>query len=181
MNDDNFEGGGNWNYPPEGNPHDNNSPYGDPFEPNGGRPPYQRPPYQQPPYQPPVQPSIPTKGKGFAIAAFALAVAAFIFFLSGVYVLIELGAAELLADELSNSTTLYYVEDAEVLKLSAKVLFVMSIIPALVSIVLVIFAYDRHYQNVRNGVRAKFVLVFAIIATVLAAVSLLISLILVFK
>lgn len=174
MNDNNFENGGNWNYPPEGNPQNNNSPYGDPFDSQGD---------YRPPYQPPVQPSQPTKGKGFAIAAFALAIAAFIFFLAGVYELIELGTAELLADEWTNSSTIYYVdpEYAEVLKIASKVLFVMSIIPALVSIVLVIFAYDRHFQNVRNGVRAKYVLVFSIIATVLAVVSLLISLILVFK
>ena len=166
----NFENGGNWNYPPDGN-QQNNSPYGDPFGYQGDNRP-------QPPYRPPVQ---PTKGKGFAIAAFVLAVVSFIFFLSGVYELIALGAAETLADSLTDSSTIYYVENADVLKVAAKVLFVMSIIPAAVSIILAIFAYDRHFQNVKNGVQAKYVLVFAIIATVLSVISLLISLILAFK
>ena len=167
MNNNNFENGENWNYPPDGG---NNSPYDDPFGfSNGDRPPY-----------PPVHRELPAKGKGFAITAFVLAIVAFIFFLSGVYVLIQLGAAEILADEWSNSDIYYYVDPdaAEVLKISAKLLFIMSMIVAVVSIVLVIFAYDRHFQNVRNGVRAKYVLVFAILATVFANISLFISIIL---
>ncbi len=174
-------------------PYQSNGPqYGAPYQsaPNYGAPqqPYHNAPYGAPqytpqqPYQsaPPAAPSqvrAPIKGKPFAIVAFVFGIIAFIFFMSAVSTDVELELAQELADRMTEASTdyYYYVENVDVLKMTIIVCCVFSIIAALVSDILVIFAYLGHAKNVKNGNPAKFVLVFAIIATVLANIALISS------
>lgn len=147
---------------------------------------WQQPQWQQPynqsqwqqPYGMPANNSVQIKGKAFAIAAFILAVVAGIFALSALSLKLELLADLAYAESLSNSSVEYYVVNAGVIQLAVDICAVMSMIPAIVSGVLVIFAYRGNAQNVKNGVNAKFVLVFAILATVFASLSIIVSMIL---
>lgn len=136
---------------------------------------WQQPYVQQPQSQP--APTAPTKGKPFAIIAFVFAMVAMVAFSTATLLVFEVEAAQAFADMNSNSSVHYYVVNAEEVLAMAGFFSIVSIIFALVSDILVIFAYIGHAQNVKNGVRAKYILVFAIIATVVANLSLFISLI----
>lgn len=116
-------------------------------------------PYPKLPSKPPVQ------GRKYAIVAFVFAIMAFQMLMS----------IFSLRNQLWELFSQIYPD--EILRMSLSVLAVFSILYALVSDGFVIPAYIGHSRNVRNDVRSKLVIVFAIIATVLANLSLLISLI----
>lgn len=70
--------------------------------------------------------------------------------------------------QMSNSQIQYYITNLDELYAAFKAFCVISILAAVVSDVMSVLAYVGHANNVKNGVRAKIVLVFAIVATVLA-------------
>ena len=164
-----------------------NSPYEDPFSElssNNGQPqpPYGQQPYNQQPYygqQQFTQHAVGArvKGKPFAIVAFVLAVAAMVCLFSALSTEIELAAEELYAELNSTSTIEYYVENADILIAVSKVFTVFASILAISSDVLVVFAYIGHFKNVRSGNRARYILVFSVLATVLANLTLFLCLI----
>lgn len=111
------------------------------------------------------------KGKKFAIGAFVLAIVAFffVFFAQGW----DEGIKEQqeLLNEMSSASSeyYYYIENLEDLLIAFKAFCVISIVAAAVSDILVVFAYIGHAQNLKRGItQVKYILVFAIIATVLA-------------
>lgn len=128
--------------------------------------------YQQP-YGHPSRVEI--SGKKPAIIAFIFAMVAFVFLGSAFLLATELAALEAYAESMTNASTYYYVANADIIEMSVAVSAVIAIMAAITSDILVIFAYVGHAKNVRNNVKAKFVLVFAIIATVVANLSLFIS------
>ena len=125
----------------------------------------------------PAQAPQQVKGKPFAIVAFVFGLLALLFLASAFFTKIELDTALRLAHDMSNSTTQYTILNEDILRLTIKVLLVMSIIAAAVSDALVAGAYVGHSKNVKNGNPVKFVLVFAVVATVAANLGLIISLI----
>ena len=148
-----------------------NNPFGgDPGDPFGGQP------QNVPPYSQPAPNPAPVKGKTFAILAFVFAMVAFVFFLTAAALKVELASLEALAESMTNSTTYYYVENADQVKAMIRVVAIISILFAPVSDILVVFAYIGHSQNVKNGNPVKFIKIFAILATVFANLSLVVSL-----
>ena len=161
--------------PPEGQPQNsgsiegqpqNTSPspkiYGTPYEPPRGTF------YEDSPYFNPqgVREEKPVHGKPIAIAAFVLAVVAFICFGSAATALLEM-------DFFAN----YYVMAEDELWGVAVGLAGFALAPAAVGGVLSVFAHVSAAQNVKEGNPVKFIRVFAILASVLAGVSILGSLI----
>ena len=164
---------------PYGTP--NNSPYGAPNTP----PPYNT--EQQPPAGAPngvdslLRAAPPTfKGKPFAIVAFVLGIVAFVFLMSALVEWFEIASAQAYVENASSSYMEYYIINEEELLMTMQACFILSIIAAVASDVFVVFAYLGHSANVKNGTPAKFILVFAIIATAVANISLITSLALMF-